>query len=201
MGTQDLSRWGGLVLILTAVLFAGGGIFAAVLPGGGLESPAAPLMFYAGTVTAVVAFTALYAAPWKRSGTSGVAGLLLAVVGATLYSGPQLALVAKTFGAAGWHDVWGFAMGNVLLIGPPLFFIGMILLGAATARSGMFPPWSGRLLAIGAFIWLIAYVLSIVPGLLTLASLITGAGMAWLGWTLWSRRTGEVILTLGAPSS
>ena len=186
MSTQDLFRWGGLALILTAVLYIVGGILVVVLPAGGLATPAAPLVYYLGTITAVLALIALYTAQRQQTGILGFAGFLLAIIGATLYSGPQLALVAGTSGAAGWHDVWGLAMGNVLLIGPAAFFIGIILQGVASTRGGVLPRWSGVLLAIGAFVWLIAYFLSAVPGLLTVASLVTGVGMAWMGWALWS---------------
>lgn len=195
MSTQDLFRWSGVALILTAVLFVIGGILVVVLPSGGVAGPAAPLVYYLGTIMAVLALIALYAAQRKQTGILGFAGFLLAVIGATLYSGPQLALLAGTSGAAGWHDVWGFAMGNVLLIGPAAFFIGMILLGIASMRGGVLPRWSGGLLAIGAFVWLIAYFLSAVPGLLTVASIITGAGMAWMGWALWSGRTETALKT------
>lgn len=184
MSTQNLFRWGGLALILTAVLFVIGGILAALDPEGGLSSPVVPLLYYLGTILAVPASIALYAAQRQQSGVLGFAGFLLAMFGAVLYSGPQIALVAGTSGAAGWHDVWGFAMGNVLLIGPAAFFIGLILLGLATGRGGVLPRWSGLLLAIGAFIWLVAYFLSFVPGLLTVASIITGAGLAWTGWAI-----------------
>lgn len=193
MSKQDLFRWGGLALILTAVLFVIGGILVVVLPGGGVAGPAAPLVYYLGTITAVLALIALYAAQRQQSGVLGFAGFLLAVIGATLYSGPQLALLAGTSGAAGWHDVWGFAMGNVLLIGPAAFFIGMILLGIASMRGGVLPRWSGGLLVIGAFVWLIAYFLSAVPGLLTVASIITGAGMARMGYSLWARQPQEIV--------
>jgi hypothetical protein len=186
MSTESLSRWGSVALIVTAVLFAAGGILVAVSPGGGLASPTAPLIYYLGTIAAIPAIVTLYAAQRPQSGKLGFAGFLLGVVGAAMYSGPELALLAGTAGAAGWHDVWGFAMGNVLLIGPPSFFIGLGLLGIATARGRVFPRWAGILLATGSFLWLIAFVLSMVPGLLTVANLVGSAGMAWIGWIIWS---------------
>jgi hypothetical protein len=186
MSIHSLSRWGSVALIVTAVLFAVGGILVAVLPGGGLASPTAPLIYYLGTLTAVPAVIALYAAQRQQSGKVGFAGFLLGLVGAVMYSGPEFALLAGTAGAAGWHDVWGFAMGNILLIGPPAFFIGLGLLGIAATRGPVFPRWAGILLATGSFLWLIAFLLSMVPGLLTVANLIGSAGMAWIGWTLWS---------------
>lgn len=188
MSTQKLVRWGGLALVLTAALFAAGGVLAATLPGGGLDGPLVSLLYYLGTVASIFAFTALYAAIRTQTGSLGFAGYALATAGAVLYSGPQFALVAGMSGAAGWHGVWGFAMGNVLLIGPAAFFIGMILLGVAARRVPTLPGWSGILLGVGASIWLVAYVLSTVPGLLTVSSLVAGAGLAWIGASLWMGR-------------
>ena len=192
MQAQRLFRWGGLVAMLAAALFALGGVLAAVVPGGGLSGPVVPLLYYLGTVTVVLALVGLYAVQWQQTGAMGLVGFVLAIVGAVLYSGPQFALVAGTSGAAGWHDVWGFGMGNVLLAGPPAFFVGLILLGAATRRGGVLPRAAGGVLAAGAVVWLVAFFLSVVPGLLTVATVTTGAGMAWMGWALWSGRADEV---------
>jgi hypothetical protein len=59
-------------------------------------------------------------------------------------------------------------------------------------RSQVLPRWSGLLLAIGAFIWLGTYFLSVVPGLLTVASVVTGVGLAWAGWSLWLGRVKDL---------
>jgi hypothetical protein len=176
------------------VLFGAAGILAAFDPQGGLSHPIVSWLYYLGTVSAVPAIIAVYAFQWQQAGRLGFIGCLLAMIGAVLYSGPQMALVAGTSGAAGWHDVWAFAMGHVLLIGPGAFFIGLILLGAAVMRGAVLPSRAGLTLAVGSFIWLVAYVLSGVPGLLTIASLITGAGLAWIGWAMWSGRRRETAL-------
>jgi len=180
MSTSTVLRWGGVLLILTAALFAAGGILAVLQP----EGLAVALLYYLGTIVAVLGVITLYGAQREEMGRLGFAGALLGAVGAVLYSGPQLALLAGASGAAGWHDVWGFAMSNVLLAGPTAFFIGLILLGVATWRGGVLPRGSGLLLAVGAFVWLVAYFLSVVPGLLTTASLVTAGGLAWAGAAL-----------------
>jgi len=181
MDSKSLFRWGGYALVTSALLLASGGVSAAVIPGGGITNPLSPLLFYLGTISSVYAFGALYGVLQRNSGTQGFVGFLMATLGAILYSGPQLALLAGTTGVESWHDVWGFAMGNVLLVGPTIFFIGMILLGLVAARSEILPKWGGRLLTIGAATWLVAYFLSVIPGLLTVATLLTGTGMAWMG--------------------
>ncbi|HSJ56772.1 MAG TPA: hypothetical protein VLC95_06310, partial [Anaerolineae bacterium] len=188
MSVATLLRLGGLVLILTAVLFAAGGVLAAVVPEGGLATPTVPLLYYLGTISAVLGVIALYTVLREQSGRLGFTGMVLATVGAVLYSGPLLSLLAGTSGATAWHEVWAFAMGNVLLAGPTAFFVGLILLGIATWRGRQLSRGSGLVLAVGAFVWLVAYFLSVVPGLLTVASLVTAAGLAWMGAALWLGR-------------
>lgn len=192
METREVIRWGGVVSLITAIAFAAGGILAAVSPSGGLDSPLVPGLYYLGTILAVPSLLALFAARPGGYGTLGLIGFILAILGAVLYSGPQLALFAGMSGAAGWHDVWGFAMGNVLLIGPTAFFVGMILMGWSAGGVERFSGWPGRLLAIGALLWLVAYFLSIVPGLLTVASLVTAVGLGWMGLLLWSEQAQPV---------
>lgn len=187
MEVRAAIRWGGIVCLITAILIAAGGILAAFSPSGGLDGPLVPFLYYLGTVFAVPSLVALFAARSRQYGSLGLVGFVLSILGAVLYSGPQLALLAGTSGAVGWHDVWGFAMGNVLLIGPIAFFVGMILMGWAAGRMDLWSGWPSRLLAIGALIWLVAYFLSVVPGLLTLASVITAAGLGWMGLLLWFR--------------
>lgn len=179
-------RLAGIALLLTAGLLISGGIIV-LQPGGGLANPAAPMLYYLGTLSAIFAALGLYSVQFRETGRLGLSGMVLTILGAALYSGPQLALIASTFGAAGWHDVWGFAMGNVLLVGPTAFFLGMVLLGIATQRSGVLSRGSGVTLAFGAGLWLAAYFLSVVPGLLTLASVVTGVGLAWAGLFIISR--------------
>lgn len=200
VSTHSLFRWGGGLLVLTAILFGVGGALVALQADGGLGNIAAPILYYLGLVLSTPAFTALYGVQARQTGRMGLVGYALAVIGAILYSAPAFVLVAGAAGVAEWHSIWGFAMGNVLLIGPGLFFLGSILLGVATRRAGVLPGWAGLLLAIGSATWLIAYYPSL-PLVLVVANLVAGAGMAWAGWVMWSGRQGTVDLELGTPSA
>lgn len=188
MSERTINRWGGVALSASAVLLALGGVLAAIVPGGGLEGPLVPLLYYLGTVISAPAVTALYATHRAVGGRLAFAGYVLAVLGAILYTGPQLALLAGTSGVATWHDIWGFSMVRfpVLTFGAPAFMIGLILLGVTIARARILPAWSGWLLAVGAVLWLIAFVVSMMPGLLTVASLLTGIGLFSSGLAVWS---------------
>ena len=195
MSKQTLSRSGALLLFLTALLFALGAILLVAQPNGGFGTLGSALLYYVGFIAAVPAMTALYAAQWQVAGRVGLAGYLLSVMGAVMYSAPEFALVAGLRGAAGWHDVWAVAMSSIpiLLIGPPAFFLGMILLGATTMRAPVLPRYAGLLLAIGAFLWLVAFFLSVVPLLLVAGNILSGVGLVWLGRALWSGSTEAVV--------
>lgn len=178
MSPNSLHRWQGAAILLNAILLVAAGILVAVIPEGGLASPAAPLLYYLALVSAVFGSLSLYTLQMARAGRLGFTGFVLATTGAVAYSAPVYALLAGTSGVATWHDLWFFAMRGSLPLGATLYFLGSLLLSAATLRAGIFPRWSGWALVVGFAIWLVAFYLSVVPGLLTLGSLITGVGMA-----------------------
>lgn len=183
MSHQTLYRSSSLMMITAAILLILGGILALVLPDGGLSSPAAPLAYYLGLIVSVFASAGLFWVQASRMSRLGFAGLLMAVAGAVIYSGPAFVLAAGTLGVSTWHDVWGFAMGNVLLLGPTLFFLGLIFLGIATRKAGVFARWIGISLTTGGAIWLVAFF-SGLPFTLTIGSLATGVGLLAAGIAL-----------------
>jgi hypothetical protein len=187
MSYQTLYRSSSLMMIAAALLLILGGILVAVLPDGGLSSPAAPLAYYLGLIVSVFASASLFWVQVNKMSKLGFAGLLMAIVGAVIYSGPAFVLVAGTLGVSTWHDVWGFAMGNILLLGPALFFLGLIFLGTATRKAGVFDRWIGISLTTGGAVWLVAYFTGL-PFMLTLGSLATGIGLLAAGIALVSGR-------------
>ena len=67
-----------------------------------------------------------------------------------------------------------------------LFMVGLILLGVATARAGVFPPRAGQMLWLGA----VLLVLGSIPDLTAVVAAgvaLYSAGFAWMGWILWKR--------------
>jgi hypothetical protein len=72
----------------------GGGLALILTP----ESPVVPLLFYIGLVFAVPAVMSLYMHHWREVGMLGFVGFLLSMLGAILYSAPNYALTAGTFG-------------------------------------------------------------------------------------------------------
>jgi hypothetical protein len=188
MSPNSLYRWQGTAILLNAALLVAAGILVAVIPEGGLANPVAPLLYYAALVSAVFASLCLYTLQIARAGRLGFTGFVLAAAGAVVYSAPAYALVAGTSGVATWHDLWFFAMSSALPLGATLYFVGSLLLGITTLRAGIFPRWSGWALVAGFAIWLVAFYLSVVPGLLTLGSVIAGVGMAGVALQVLVRR-------------
>ncbi|HSL45563.1 MAG TPA: hypothetical protein VK897_19160, partial [Anaerolineales bacterium] len=130
----------------------------------------------------------------QAAGKLGFAGFVMSVIGSIMYSGPIFVLMAGTSGVATWHDLWGFSMGNVLPLGASIFLIGSTMFGMASMRAGAFPHYAGLLLAIGSFLWLIAFYIP-VPFLLSLANLLSAAALAWMGWTLLPREQVSAVQT------
>ena len=186
MSTQTLYRWGAISIIVTALLFAAAAIAVIVIPDGGLSNPVAPTLYYAGLILAVPAYITLYSAQSQSVGKLGFAGFVMTVFGSIMYSGPIFVLLAGTSGVATWHDVWGFAMGNVLPLGATIFLIGSILFGIATRRANVFPRNAGLLLSIGAAIWLVVFYIP-VPFSLSIANILTAAALIWMGASLYPR--------------
>lgn len=186
MSVQTLYRWGSVITVLTALIFAAAAVSLVVIPDGGLANPLAPALYYFGLVLTVPTYITIYAAQVQLAGKLGFAGFLLSVSGSTLYSAPIFVLMAGTSGVSTWHDLWGFAMGNILPLGATIFLIGSILLGVATRRAGVFPRNAGLLLIIGSTLWLIAFFIP-VPFLLSIANLLSATALLWIGVSIYPR--------------
>lgn len=180
MSTRTLNLWGAVVSVITAGLFLAAAIALIVLPDGGLSSPLAPTLYYLGLILIVPTYITLYLAQAMTAGKLGFAAFAMSIVGSIMYSGPIFVLIAGTSGVTSWHDLWGFSMGNVLPLGASIFLIGSTMLGIATMRAGIFPRSSGLLLAIGSFLWLIAFYIP-VPFLLSAANILGAIAMGWMG--------------------
>jgi hypothetical protein len=183
-------RWAGSILFLTALALAAGAILVVVVPFGGLANPAAGVAYYVALVLAAPSVAALYWLQADSTGKLGLAGFTLGSMGAVLYgTGAFLVLpIAENLEAA--HDVWvyGMARAPVIPLGGALFLIGLALLGLATAKGGRFHRRAGILLTVGAAAWFVAFFFSfagaLFAALLPVGSVLVGAALAWVGWTL-----------------
>ncbi|HEX6127422.1 MAG TPA: hypothetical protein VF071_00170 [Candidatus Limnocylindria bacterium] len=187
--TLPYFRYGGALLIASALLFAIGGVLVLLSPIGGLDNPAPGLTYYLGLVLAAPAYAAWYAALGERAGWAGGLGFVLGAMGAVGYGTAAFLVLPLAGGVEAAHDVWLYAMATVpvLPIGALAFFIGSILLGVASMRSPGMDRWAGTAVVAGFAAWTVAFFAPPdLAWLLTVANLVGGAGMAWIGWSIWS---------------
>jgi hypothetical protein len=82
-------------------------------------------------------------------------------------------------------------VGEAFMVIMLLFAVGHALLGIATYRAGVLPRSVGALLLIGAlafqFLQQIGGIVLDLDALWVGGPVLLGAGLAWLGYSLWSR--------------
>jgi hypothetical protein len=133
----------------------------------------------------VFALVALYAAQAERGGLLNGLAMVLSVMGTTLNCAATFVEIA---GAAG-RDVDAVltsgVTGALTLLGGLAFLIGLILLGVAIWRAGVFPRWAGPVLIAGDLVFAAGSCAGSAAPLVEVAgAALTGAAFAWLGWTL-----------------
>ena len=184
MTTRTLIRWGGLVSILFGAVFA----ISAIINVNGRTVPGMWLAL-AGLVLVVFAMIALYAAQVERSGVPGLLGFVLTMVGATLSPIGAFAILARVSGLDANREVIRFFNTSPLgLIANFGFGLGLIVFGLATFRANVLPRYAGLLLALGSLIAFVADIAGLPPVAGAIAFVLVGAGFAWMGWALFSRK-------------
>jgi hypothetical protein len=139
-------------------------------------------------VLLVFALVALYAAQADRSGLPGSLGMVLSVAGTTLVSGVVLVEIAGASGAEVDAVLEGGVSGTLAALGGLAFFVGLILIGLATMRAGVFPWWAGSLLIAGDVVFATGDLAGpAAPIVFALGAALTCAGFVWLGLALLSR--------------
>ncbi len=87
------------------------------------------------------------------------------------------------------------------------FLLGMILLGVATMKAGVFPRWAGLMLIVGQILQL-AEGAPLDPVImhvfLTIGRVLVGAGLAWMGGVLWlepleQNQAGQAAVRVSSP--
>ena len=160
MKQSDIFRLGGLVTMVAGLW----SVVNAALP---LETTSG-LIFFAGSVLTIFALFVIYAAQAQPSGLLGLAGFLLAAIGNFVFLGEGL---------------WG---EDVFVIGGGLYALGLIVLGIANLKAGVF---SRRV----AWLWIASVVVGIpgfaVQSLMEIffaaGGLALGAAFVLAGYQLW----------------
>ena len=146
-------------------------------------------------VLLVFVLVVLYMAQAQQSGLLGTSGMVLSVVGTTLVSGVILVEIAGASGAEVGAVLEAGLTGALALLAGLAFLIGLILLGVATMRAGVFPYWAGVLLISGDVVFgaaSFAGAASLVVEVV--GALITCVAFVWLGLALfWETRSGASV--------
>jgi hypothetical protein len=201
VSTAGLTRWSGAALIAGGALIAAfvlvhpQGEFTPAVMASGIAQIAHSLHFLGATLAAF-GFIGVLLRLQERGGRLGLAGGVLTFFGTVWFAGLGLmSFAALPFIAQ--HDpalmapdgaFWNGAPNPVFLVGLASFALGHVALGVAVLRGVVgLPRWSGPLLILGALLSALPPV--VVPTVvLTAGGVLLGAGWAWLGWALWSRR-------------
>lgn len=140
-----------------------------------------------GHVLLVFALVALYAAQAEQSNLLGTLGMVLSVAGTTLASGVILVEIAGASGAEVGAVLGAGLTGALALLGGFAFLIGLIMIGVATMRAGVFSYWAGLLLIVGDVVFGAASFAGAASLIVeVVGALITCAAFVWLGLALLS---------------
>lgn len=191
--SSGVLRIGAIASVLAGVLLIGG---FALHPAGEdatygtdpLWVPAHALLWLAFTL-AVLGWTAVYTPQAAKAGRLGITAFVLIILGNSLTSwifssdvtfvpviaaeSPQL--FGKIFSSS--HIAIGLA--SVLT-----WVAGNILFGVSIVRAGVFPRWTGVLLAIGTVFIPIAYIAGFSVRVIAADATLAGAAQIWLGYDL-----------------
>jgi hypothetical protein len=200
MRTWTLLRWGGLCALLSGMLKAMSELGALLLIGTQPDRLAALMwqwtvllgLSLAAAFLAMLGLVALYARQVQPSGSRGLIGFSLAALGTMMHFGhvwtglflvPALAGSVPEFLDAMGATPYGVVAAGVLLA-LVTFALGWFLFGLASLRAKVVPRGPAALVMVGAALELVLGALDV-----QLSALVLAAGVAWMGFWLWSERT------------
>ena len=194
-----LRMTGGLVLLGVVLMLLGS---LAVLPLGSVGQAnrsvwvLAHLLLVFGGVAILVGLPAIYLRQAAQVGWLGLAGFFLLFIGFLTFG--FFVPTVQTVLLPWVYDKASCALGCHLLSvtdGPPLYawlyttdalatFVGLIMLGLATARAAVFPRNAGYLLSAGGLLALPAIVINLPQGVALVPELVALAGLARIAVSL-----------------
>jgi len=173
--------------MITSVLMNGMNIVVYL----GYHNTAIQGVYAIGFTGLILACTFIHLAQASQSGLFGLFSYLLNVLSLAYSNVVTFLILAELSGIEGaqvtslaiWHPTMRLAVYGI--------FPGLTLLGISVAIAGVFPRWSGILVALGVSLQLPAQYAVEIAGPLSFlftigGSLLAGAGLIWMGWTLWS---------------
>ena len=138
------------------------------------------LLSYATLIVVLLVLVGVFVRQFSRSGRLGLAGFLAAFIGTSmmLIKGREH-LFSHDFGQGTPVGLWQLIATSLV------FSVGYVLLGVAIFRAGVLPRGAGVLLAVGGPIVAFSPPIGIMA-VLVVGHTLFGAGLAWLGYALWS---------------
>ena len=200
MNTQTLIRWSGLALVLGGICIA---IFVLIHPQGAFTADViaskiaetAHTFHFLGATFAIFGFIGLLLHQMEKGGRLGLIGVILAFFGTIWFSGlglmsfAALPFIARNDPALVAPNglFWSEPPNPVFLLGLLSFVLGYVILGIAILRGVGLPRWSGLLLIVGGLLTSVPPTVVPTVLILTAGGVLLGAGLAWLGYALWSQ--------------
>ena len=150
----------------------------------------------------LLGLAALYGKEPQRLGRTGFIGFLTTFTGTALLAiSSQFGFIAPVLAAEA-----PATLDKIILYEPVVIFNGIaaisfmagyVAFGTAIAKSGVFPRWSGILVAVGAPLHLVGFGIAQLgsPGLwfvAILGSLALGSGLAGCGHSVWAGQSSDL---------
>ncbi len=201
MRGSSLLRWGGLAALGGGILKALAELGALLFIGNQPDRIAALTwqwivllaLALAAAFLAMMGLVALYSRQAQQSGARGLFGFSLAGLGTMMHFGhlwtglflvPALAASVPDF-----LDTVGATPSGLVTEGAQLalvlFAFGWLLFGLVSLQAKVVPPGPAALVMVGATLELVLGVLD-----QPLSALVFAAGLAWMGFWLWSEQEG-----------
>lgn len=145
------------------------------------------LLSFATLIVVLLVLVGVFVRQLPRTGRLGLVGFLAAFAGTSmmLLEGREH-LFSPDFGQGTPVGLWQLIATSLV------FSVGYILLGVAIFRAGLLPRGAGVLLAVGGPIVAFSPPIGIMA-VLVVGHTLFGAGLAWLGYALWSEPRGVPI--------
>jgi len=166
MTSKGFIRWSGAAAVLAGLLGIAGSFFV------GRAAPPVALEIWVLAFTTLATYFALfgvYLYQRRGAGVLGLIGLVVTVVGNTLWFLPGFPILAGSF-----------------------YALGLIILAVASLRAGMLPRWVPALWIAAPVLGVPGFFLESIAGASYIAAGIAyGSAFIGAGWILWSGRAAQ----------
>lgn len=182
---STIFRWAGAyTLLVTGAII----IFNAIAPANLFSWNFNNARTFITTTLLVFALMALYAQQAERTGVLGLVGFVLAEISLILNIGFRfidLLVGSQILGQypEAVNAILQGPYGLVTMLTFAVFAIGYVLFGAASLKARQFPRWASWMLIVGA---VLSYATVFVMLPLNVGAILSNAGLAWMGWSMWS---------------